>query len=289
MLHIQVPEILKAHKQLSTEDLSFVYYNEHAPAGRHLISFNQYAVSFILSGQKELYRGAECQTFNERDAVLIPRGNAVIAERKLKTEKYSSLVIFFAPKLAEDFLSKYISKRNNTEYGNQKSSTESFLQFRQTPYCKEYTNALIHLIEMQVPVQPILLHHKLEELFLIMLETCPAQFFKIFSSSGGNDDNKLRQVVENNLLNNLTLTELAFLSNRSLAKFKRDFEKEYHISPGKYIRERKLDIAKHSINEGQPVNNISALLGYDNISNFISAFKKKFGQTPQGYRSRLEI
>ncbi|WP_158799090.1 hypothetical protein [Pedobacter sp. L105] len=94
MVNIQVPEILTKHKQLQTADFSFVYYNEYKPVGRNLISFNHYAVSFILSGQKELYRDASCTLIGEHDAVLIPNGNAIIAERRLNAEKYSSLVIF---------------------------------------------------------------------------------------------------------------------------------------------------------------------------------------------------
>lgn len=289
MLNIHVPEILENHKQLKTTDLSFVYYNEYAPVGRNLISFSQYAISFILSGQKELYRDAECMAFGEQDAVLIPHGNAIIAERKLRAEKYSSLVVFFAPDLAEEFLKKYPSKQHNHGYGNGIVKNSPFLKFHQTPYLKTYLNAIIHLIEMQIPVQPILLRHKLDELFLILLEKFPVEFYKIFKSSSLNEGNKLRQIVENNILNHLTLNELAFLSNRSLAKFKRDFEKEYGISPGKYIRERKLDIAMHAICEGKAIGNISTEMGYDNVSNFISAFKKRYGKTPQSYKLSFEI
>jgi AraC-like DNA-binding protein len=288
MLNIQVPEILTDHKQLTTTDISFVYYNEYTPVGRNLISFSKYAVSFILSGQKELYRGAECMAFGELDAVLIPNGNAIIAERKLNAEKYSSLVVFFAPKLAEEFLIKWRSK-NKAASKAASVTYPPFLKFYQTPYIKEYMNALINLIEMQVPVQEILLLHKLEELFLILMEKFPAEFCHIFKQSGEDKGNKLRQIVENNILNNLTISELAFLSNSSLAKFKRDFEKEYGVSPGKYIRDRKLDIAMHSIGEGKSLSDITTQLGYENVSNFILAFKRKFGKTPHIYKSSLEI
>jgi len=79
------------------------------------------------------------------------------------------------------------------------------------------------------------------------------------------------------------------LANRSLATFKRDFEKEYGISPGKYIRERKLDIAKHELIDGTDLNDIYLQLGYENASNFTSAFKKRFGETPRAYQSQMGI
>jgi|GEM_PF-736759 len=283
MLSIEVPEILTKHQQLKTKDVSFIYYNEHTPVGRNLISFNQCAISFILSGQKELYRSSECTLVNEHEAVLIPYGNAIIAERKLKTLKYSSLVIFFPAQLAQEFLAKQKMQR----YQSEQVEKDVFLKFRQTPYLIEYINGLIHLIDKQLSVPPALLLHKLEELFLILNESFPKQFFNIFKPVVANKDKRLRQIVENNILKNLTLNELAFLSNRSLATFKRDFEKEYGISAGKYIRERKLDIARHELIEGKALSNISSQLGYDNVSNFTWAFKKRFGQTPKAYQSTL--
>jgi len=285
MVSIQVPEALTNHQQLSSNDVAIVYYNEHTPVGRNLISFSKCAISFILSGQKELYRGAECTLVTEHEAVLIPDGNAIIAERKLNAQKYSSLVVFFPMELAQKFIVRY-AKQN--EYGHKASPTEkdAFLKFCQTPYITEYLNGLIHLIDKQLLIPPVLLRHKLEELFLILEESYPAQFFNIFKPLAADGDHQLRQIVENNILKNLSLNELAFLANRSLATFKRDFEKEYGISPGKYIRERKLDIAKHELTEGGALNDIYLQLGYENASNFTSAFKKQFGQTPKAYQSK---
>jgi AraC-like DNA-binding protein len=288
MVSIQVPEVLTNHQQLTSSDIAIVYYNEHTPVGRNLISFSKCAISFILSGQKELYRGAECTLVSEHEAVLIPDGHAIIAERKLNAQKYSSLVTFFPAELAQKFIVRY-AKQNDYQHQSSPAEKDAFLKFHQTPYITEYLNGLIHLIDKQLLVPPALLLHKLEELFLILAESFPAQFFEIFRPSAADGDHQLRQIVENNILKNLSLNELALLANRSLATFKRDFEKEYGISPGKYIRERKLDIARHELTEGGALNDLYLQLGYENASNFTSAFKKRFGQTPKAYQSQAFI
>ena len=279
MVSIQVPEVLTKHQQLTSNDIAIVYYNEHTPVGRNLISFSKCAISFILSGQKELYRGAECTLVTAHEAVLIPDGHAFIAERKLNAQKYSSLVVFFPAELAQKFIVRY-TKQNDYQYQYATVEKDAFLKFQQTPYITEYLNGLIHLIDKQLVVPPALLLHKLEELFLILVEGFPAQFFEIFKPLATEGNHQLRQIVENNILMNLSLNELAFLANRSLATFKRDFEKEYGISPGKYIREKKLDIARHELTEGSALNDIYLQLGYENASNFTAAFKKRFGETP---------
>jgi AraC-like DNA-binding protein len=288
MVSIQVPEVLTKHPQLTSNDIAIVHYHEHTPVGRNLISFSKCAISFILSGQKELYRGAECTLVTEHEAVLIPEGNAIIAERKLNAQQYSSLVIFFPAEFAQKFIVKYI-KQNDYQHQPAPAAKDAFLKFCQTPYITEYLNGLIHLIGKQLVVPPALLLHKLEELFLILADSFPAQFFGIFKPLTSDGSHQLRLIVENNILKNLSLNELAFLANRSLATFKRDFEKEYGISPGKYIRERKLDIARHQLTEGGVLNDIYLQLGYENASNFNSAFKKRFGQTPKSYQSQTGI
>lgn len=288
MVNIQVPEILTSHQQLATKDVSFVYYNEFTPVGRNLITFNKCAISFILSGQKELYRGAECTFVSEQEGILIPNGNAIIAERKLNTEKYSSLVVFFPAQLAQTSIEKYLTNRLDAQHLDEAYEKGTFLKFQQTPYITAYLNGLIQLIKMGVSVPSALLLHKLEELFILLMESFSAQLYQIFRPVVSDNGNRLREIVEANIIKNLTLTELAFLANRSLATFKRDFEKEYHVSPGKYIRERKLDIAQHQLKGGTSVNEIYLQLGYDNVSNFAVAFKKRFGLSPVIYQAKMK-
>lgn len=288
MVNIQVPEILTSHQQLTTKDISFVYYNELTPAGRNLITFNKCAISFILSGQKELYRGAECTLVSEQEAILIPNGNALIAERKLNTKKYSSFVVFFPAQLAQAFIEKYLIKKPNLQQLDETAEKDTFFKFQQTAYITEYLNGLIQLIKRGESVPLALLSHKLEELFLVLMESFPAHLYKIFMPVVSDNANRLREIVEASILKNLTLTELAFLTNRSLATFKRDFEKEYHVSPGKYLRERKLDAAQHQLKEGASIHEIYLQLGYDNVSNFAAAFKNRFGLSPVIYQSKTQ-
>jgi AraC-like DNA-binding protein len=218
--------------------------------------------------------------------VLILDGNALIVERKLHSKKYSSLIIFFPAKRAADFIRLRSVESNSAGHKQAFSEKNTFLKFNKTPYITEYVNGLMRLIDKQLIVPEFLLQHKLEEAFLTLMEIIPNQFLAMFRPVTVIKQGFLRQIVENNLLNNLTLNELAFLANRSLATFKRDFEKEYGVSPGKYIRERKLEIARYELINGNSPAEIFMQLGYENVSNFTGAFKKKFGQTPKAYQQQ---
>jgi AraC-like DNA-binding protein len=92
------------------------------------------------------------------------------------------------------------------------------------------------------------------------------------------------KLVEQHLMEHLSLEELAFLSHKSLSSFKRDFERSYGISPGKFIRERKLELASKELLQGKSPSELYLEYGYESLSNFIQAFKKKYGYTPSAFR-----
>lgn len=67
----------------------------------------------------------------------------------------------------------------------------------------------------------------------------------------------------------------------SLSTFKRHFIKEYNESPGKWFRNKRLEKAKELLEIGTKTSSDIYLdFGYNNLSNFSSAFKKKFGINP---------
>ena len=95
------------------------------------------------------------------------------------------------------------------------------------------------------------------------------------------DNSSLKSIVENNILSNLRLEEIAFLCNMSLSTFKRNFIKEYNQSPGKWFQNIRLQRAKEILEEGKATpSEIYADFGYNNLSNFSIAFKNRFGHSP---------
>jgi AraC-like DNA-binding protein len=67
----------------------------------------------------------------------------------------------------------------------------------------------------------------------------------------------------------------------SLSTFKRHFIKEYKISPGKWLQDKRLQKAKETLEEGNlKPSDIYLNFGYNNLSNFSIAYKNKFGYSP---------
>ena len=84
------------------------------------------------------------------------------------------------------------------------------------------------------------------------------------------------------LLKPLSMNELARLSGRSLSAFKRDFEEEFHSSPGHWIRRKRLEHAHFLLrNTTKNVSEVSLEIGYESVSHFIKAYKQQYGATPK--------
>jgi len=96
----------------------------------------------------------------------------------------------------------------------------------------------------------------------------------------------LKRVMEDNFCYNLKLEVYAELSNRSLSAFKRDFEKFFQITPGKWLLEKRLHHALHLLsNQNRTVSEAAFESGFESPSHFSRAFKKRFGKAPTAMKN----
>lgn len=86
--------------------------------------------------------------------------------------------------------------------------------------------------------------------------------------------------LNKNLTYNFALSDLAQYTGRSVAAFKRDFNKVSDISPQKWILKKRLELAQLRLNEGESVSDIYLDLGFLSLSHFSTAYKKEFGRAP---------
>jgi len=80
---------------------------------------------------------------------------------------------------------------------------------------------------------------------------------------------------------NIPLERFAYLTGRSLATFKRDFQKVFNTNPQKWLLEKRLNQARYLIAE-KNIKPSDAYLeaGFENLSHFSTSFKKYFGYPP---------
>ncbi len=91
----------------------------------------------------------------------------------------------------------------------------------------------------------------------------------------------LEAFMNRNFHFNVELKRFAYLTGRSLATFKRDFEKIFHVSPSRWLLQKRLQEAHHLIlDKGAAASDIYLDLGFEDLSHFSFAFKKMYGVSP---------
>jgi AraC-like DNA-binding protein len=87
--------------------------------------------------------------------------------------------------------------------------------------------------------------------------------------------------MEKNYMFNLPLEKFGYLTGRSLTTFKKDFEKSFKGSPGKWLTRKRLELAHYQIFEKKrKPSDVYFDVGFENLSHFSFAFKKQFGYNP---------
>ena len=98
----------------------------------------------------------------------------------------------------------------------------------------------------------------------------------------------LEKFMLNNFHFNVPIEKFAQLTGRSLAGFKRDFQKAFDLPPRQWLLSKRLDAAKFLIeNKHQRPSAIYLELGFESLSHFSHSFKKKYGLIPSHLTKRI--
>jgi len=92
--------------------------------------------------------------------------------------------------------------------------------------------------------------------------------------------------MNNNLNNQLTVSDIALFSNVSEASLKRIFMKYTGISIHKYYIKLKIKVAMELLENGESIKTVSEKVGFDNQSYFSKVFRKENGMSPSNYRKQ---
>ncbi len=127
---------------------------------------------------------------------------------------------------------------------------------------------------------------KLKELVLILLKLEPqSNVHEFLSELFSPDKLKFTSTIENNISSSLSLKELAFLCNKSLSSFNREFKKVYNDTPSHYIKNKRLDYAAQLLcTTNDSIGGIAFDSGFQDVTTFSATFRFKFNDSPSNYR-----
>lgn len=243
---------------------------------RSRVQLNRHMFSFLQRGRKQVHFPNDLVDVNKRQSLLIRNGNCIWSELLDKDDVYYCKLLFFSDRKLKEFLAKNeVTKKENA------TASPCFI-IENDDYIHAYLHSLSTIANGASAIPEQLLSIKFEELLVYLISKHGLDFSTYLHSLVVRETSNFRTIVENNVNSNLTLEDIAFLCHMSLSTFKRKFLREYGVSPGKWLRNWRLDRARTILLEGKLTSSdIYSRFGYNNLSNFSAAFKHKFGKSPR--------
>ena len=278
MKTITLPDELSLNSSHSIEIYDYVNTQE---ISKQQIVLSKNTFSFLQEGKKEIFFDNSSFAIDNSQFLLMKSGHYLMTEKLSNIEDYYRSILFFFSN--EDVL-KFIRKfeLNPTE----SSKLYSTYSFNYDSFIKRFADSLLDISKLSTAIQKNILDAKFEEIMLYLVEFKGVDFLYSIINNSDNNSQRFIQTIESNQLNKLTIKELSFLSNMSVSTFKREFEKHFQSSPSKWFQEKRLEHSAFLLkNKSKRPSDIYEEIGYENLSNFIQAFKMKFGITPKQYQS----
>jgi AraC-like DNA-binding protein len=230
---------------------------------------------YIESGYEVLINSNnETIELHPGSAIFLPQGSNLHSDFVKKTESLKAYLVFFDEHVITDYLGK-VKRIEACGEGEQ-----SFI------YLEDDGGEFIKCLRSIQPAiaDPSYLIIKLQELLcLIAWKSNEKTFLRLLLTKNRVSPRRnLVRLLESHDLLHLTVSDLAHISGRSVSSFNRDFKAIYNVPPKKWLQEKRLLRAKELLNgKGLSVTEVASEVGYENVSNFIKAFKLRYGLTPK--------
>jgi len=236
---------------------------------------SEHIFSYQLSGSLRINIGNRAYQFKEGDFRFSKRNElAKFIKQPPEGGEFKAVSI----RLDQETL-----RELSREYGylaNKNHNNEPIIELKPDPLFKSYIDSILPYLKLPQEQNERLFSLKVKEAVMILLRANPPLKDILFDfTEPGKID--LEEFMLKNFHFNVSLNRFAYLSGRSLATFKRDFEKIFHLSPSRWLLQKRLQEAYYQIKEkGKKPTDIYLDLGFEDLSHFSFAFKNAFGQAP---------
>lgn len=273
------------YKKIEIHDLLFIEYQCLVNETRAGIWSDTNYFVFVTSGKKMWRSMTQDYLVQAGDALFVKKGANLV--HQFFEESYCALMVF----IPDDFIKTCIQRFSpllGTHTASETQETDAVIRIQLDAYLEGYIQSLEAFLNAPSGPDKHLLYLKFEELLLNIFTNPLHKTLSDYLLSLNQEENlQLQHIMEANYAYCLSLEQYARLCHMSLSTFKRNFEKTYQTSPGKWLAEKRLNRAALLLKTTQkPVNLIGFECGFEEPSSFTRAFKKQFSSSPVSFREQ---
>ncbi|VAW70145.1 hypothetical protein MNBD_GAMMA10-2599 [hydrothermal vent metagenome] len=236
------------------------------------------AILYVLKGQQIISNYDGKKVVVEAGQLLyLSKEMYIVSDFVRKEGVFEAVIFFFDDKFIEN---KCHHSRREEKPANSIPTLQSNTQIN------KYIHSLLDIYLNANNSSELLDVKLLELLALIKLHEGGGVFLSSFYAHSLPDEKRdIREFMKSNYLKNLKVGDYALLTGRSKSTFIREFKKLYNATPNQWLIEQRLEKAHHILmSSNMSVTDTAFEVGYENVSHFITAYKKKFKATPKQSR-----
>lgn len=247
---------------------------------------NEACFLYSINGQSSLYSADQKVELTSNDGVVLKCGSYLQNHYKTQDENpYDTIAIHFNPEVL-----KLIYKNELPEFLKNKPSqkTPSIERVKIDEMIRKYIESLLFYFENPSLINDELVILKVKELMLLLINTDSSdQIQNMLKDLFNPIEFDFKKIIQTHLYDNLTLDDLALLSNLSISSFKRMFKNVFNESPAHYIKVKRLEKAAELLKiTSNRISDICYDCGFNDVSHFSKSFIAHFGLTPSEYREK---
>ncbi len=263
---------MEFHLKYITDDIKLSCYEDKL--FKTEVMFDHHMLVWFISGETKIIQADQIYLFKTGDIFLIPRNQlATIINYPKDGLPHKSVVMHLSTERLREF---YVNKNGLPKI----SETQKIRSFDKHPLLESCLASLIPYFDLEEKFPENIASLKINEAISI-LRTIDKDIDHILANFDNPYKIDLVSFMEKNFMFNMPLEKFGYLTGRSLTTFKRDFHKLYNTTPQRWLTQKRLELAHYQLTEKnrKPVD-VYLETGFENLSHFSYAFKKRFGLSP---------
>ncbi|MBO9151269.1 helix-turn-helix domain-containing protein [Chitinophaga sp. GCM10012297] len=260
-------------EDLEKPHILYACYSHLSREGENFVP--EHVFSYVMSGSMEMFAGGKKYLFGEGDYRFFRKNQlARFVKHPPAGGEYRAISVLMDKNTLQT-LSNELHLPVRKPY-----TGDGIITLRPHNLFSSFISSLKPYMDSGQVINPALTNIKVREAAMILLETNPELQNVLFDfSEPGKID--LEAYMNEHYRFNVDIARFAYLTGRSLATFKRDFEKIYHTSPNRWLQQKRLEDAYVLLKEkGWKTSDVYMEVGFKDFSHFSYAFKKAFGMAP---------
>jgi AraC family transcriptional regulator, exoenzyme S synthesis regulatory protein ExsA len=273
-----------AFKQFAVKDALFLHYR-CPQVDKHMHLFSHYnEIMFTLEGSRIMHHNGKSWNLTKHSC-LLTRKTAYLQELP-ELVGWEVLAFYFQDSFFRQVINEY------RQYLPLKDLPEPprdmLIEINVSETTRAFFYSILPYFTQALPPAEGLLELKFKELlFNIFLDPSNKNVLAYANSIMDVHKIPLWQIMEMNYMFNLSIAQFARMAHRSVSVFKKEFSEYYHTTPGKWLTQKRLELAKSLLETSdKSVNETATSSGFENLSHFSRIFKEKYGISPVKYKNR---